>query len=67
MMVLVLSRQCGVEGLDDGSKEQELGERVKKENDEEQKVLELDEGVVMESDGEQEKDIWEVELDCNLE
>ena len=54
MMVLVLSRQCGVEGLDDGSKEQELGERVEKENDEEQKVLELDEGVVMESDGGQE-------------
>ena len=67
MMVLVLSRQCGVQGLDDRSGELELGERVKKENDEEQKVLGLDEGVVMESDGGQEEDIWEVELDCNLE
>ena len=63
MMVLVLSRLFVVEELDE-LEEQELDEGEAKENDEE---LELDEGVEKENDEEQVVDIWEEELDYNLE
>ena len=63
MMVPVLSRLFVVEELDE-LEELELDEGEVKENDEE---LELDEGVEKENDEEQVVDIWEEELDYNLE
>ena len=63
MMVPGLSRLFVVGELDE-LEEQELDEGEVKENDEE---LELDEGVETENDEEQVVDIWDEELDYNLE